>query len=78
MVKGDVFGVNHATTELYLGGDQIAVTEIQLQTFLASDCEHQLESIDGSVCVFRVTEHVVDPDEQVQVRKQYGAEFVAP
>ncbi len=43
---------------------------IQLQTFLKTDGEHRLESNDESVCVFRLAKHVVELDEQVQVRKQ--------
>ncbi len=69
-MKSDAFSVNHTTAELELGGDQIALTGIKLQTFLAADCEHRLESTDESVCVFCVTKHVVEPDEQVQVREQ--------
>ncbi len=70
-VERDAFCVNHTAAEVYLGGDQIALEGIQVQTFLAADCEHRHESFDEIVCIFRITKHVFDADEQVQVREQY-------
>ncbi len=66
--KGDAISANHNTAEMCLGGDRIALTGIQLRTLLAADCEQPLESIDESLCVIRVTKHVVGIDGQVQVR----------
>ncbi len=69
-MKGDAFSANHTAAELYLGGDQIPLRGIQLQTFLAADCEQRLESLDEIICISRITEHVLERDKQVAVREQ--------
>ncbi len=68
-VKGDAFSVHHTAAELYLGGDQIPLTGIQLQTLLAADCEQRLESLDEIICISRITEHVLERDKQVGVQE---------
>ncbi len=68
--EGDAFRVNHTIAELYLGGDQIALAGIQLQTVLAAEFEHKLQSFDDIVCIFRIIELVFEPDEQVPVPEQ--------
>ncbi len=58
--------MDHTAVGLYLCGDQIALLGIQLQTFLAADFERFHEIF----CIFRLAKHVVEPDEQVQVREE--------
>ncbi len=43
---------------------------VELQAFLQADIEYTLERRDIAVGVRRVTQHIVQPDEQIEVREQ--------
>ncbi len=51
-------------------GSEIALERVEIQAFFQTDVEYSLERCDKAVGVRRVTEHIIQPDEQIEVREQ--------
>ncbi len=53
-----------------IDGGEIALERFELQTFLQSDVEYNLKRRDKAVVVRSVMQHIVQPDEQIQLRER--------
>ncbi len=69
-MKLDTLGIDDSAAERDIDGGEIALERIELQAFLQTDVEYSLELCDKTVGVRRVTQHIVRPDEQIEVREQ--------
>ncbi len=68
-MKLDTLGIVESATERDIDGSEIALKRIELQAFFQTDVEYSLERRDKAVCVRCVTQHIVQPDEQIEVRE---------
>ncbi len=73
-MKLDTLRIGDSAAERDIDGGEIALEKIELQAFLQTDVEYSLERWDKTVGVRRVTHHIVQPDEKIEVREQrfYG------
>ncbi len=69
-MKLDTLGsdASAAKRDIYVG--EIALEMVELQAFLQTDIEYSLERCDEAVGVRRITQHIVQPDEQIELREQ--------
>ncbi len=65
-MKLDTLGIDDSAAEGDTDGGEIALERIELQAFLQTDVEYSLERFDKAVGVRRVTQHIVQPDEQIE------------
>ncbi len=69
-MKLDALGIDESATERDIDGSEIALERVELQAFLRTDVECSLERRDKAVGVRCVTQHIVQPDEQIEVIEQ--------
>ncbi len=69
-MKLDTLGIDDSAAERDIDGGEIALERVELHASLQTDVEYSLERRDKAIGVRRVTQDVVQPDEQIQVREQ--------
>ncbi len=64
-MKLDTLGIDDSAAERDIDGGEIALERIELQTVLQTDVEYSVEHFGKAVAVRRVTQHIVQPNEQI-------------